>query len=1077
MVLTVLTVSGMTCGACSSAITSTLEKIEGVQEASVSLITEEASVKHEKAITPEAIKDAIEDCGFDAIVISTEDDVSDGQVLQQEKIYETKLSVQGMTCGACTSAITSIIEPKAGVLKFDISLVTEEAVVKHNDSITPEQLKEAIDDAGFDAEILETIELTKSLSKPTDLVETIVSIKGMTCGACTSSITNVLNDIEGVVSADVSLVTEEAKIKHFQSINPQLFKETIDDCGFDAEIIETITEENQSPLFETTKFDLDTNVDLIDIEEQLSGVKGYISSNMINSTTISITYDSTKTGVRYLVRDFHNLGIQAEPQNVLDTTSQISSLSKVKEIQFWKSSFIKSFLIGVPMFIVNNVFPETDVDISSHLLHGIYMETMIEWGLASYIQFGVGKFFYINAYNSFKHGSGTMDTLICVSTSISYFFSVLTILISIVKNDQSHTPKTLFETGVLLICFVSLGKWLENKAKSETSSSLSKLINLTSTDCTIVASPEKFDANQNNTLMKIPINYLQVNDIVEVKAGEKIPADGFILSGESEVDESLLTGESLPIHKKESDRVIGGSINGVGTLFVKITTTSENSQFSKIIKLVKSAQMNRAPIQSFADYIAGIFVPTIISLAIFTFICWTIICYALPNPPAIFNNVNGKVYICLKIAISVIVVACPCALGLAAPTAIMVGTGVGASNGVLIKGGDVLESANNVDVLLFDKTGTLTIGSMVVQNSQTIGDWSEDTVLDIVGSVESKSEHPIGVAITKYSLERLGQFKSFIESSEVKIGKGIEARVDLNGQKFDVVIGNLKVFSDDFVKENNDRIKFDSECTISHVSINGQYAGYLELQDEVKKDSVNVINYLKSNGYQVAMVSGDSKKAANNIAAQVGISPNNVYAEFSPYEKEQLVVDFQSRGLNVAFIGDGINDSPALAQSNLGIAIASGTDIALEAADIVLLNNELKLSGITSAISISIATLKRIKWNLFWSCVYNLTMLPVAMGVLIPWGIHMNPLVAGLAMAFSSVSVVVSSLLLKTWTPPDISKFTSYDEGYDYDLELGGPSTKNTKWNLKDSVKRMINKDKKQDITADDIELREGLLH
>ncbi|CAM9011421.1 unnamed protein product [Wickerhamomyces anomalus] len=1071
MVNTVLTVSGMTCGACSSAVTNALTSIDGVQDASVSLITEEANVKHSSSVSATDLQTAIEDCGFDAIVISSEDETP--------RVFETKLSVKGMTCGACTSSITSIIEPKAGVGKFDISLVTEEAVVKHDDTIKPSQLKEWIDDAGFDAEILESREITNGTSgslpnKPTGLeqAETTISIKGMTCGACTSSVTNVLNDIEGVLDASVSLVTEEARVKHFKTLNPSVLKDAIEDCGFDAEIVDTVTQNNQSPLIETTKFTVDSDLDLVGLEQQMSQFKGYISSSLIDEYSIAVTYDSAKTGVRFLVRDFQSIGVIAQPQNIIDATSQISSLNKVKEIEFWKSSFIKSLFIGVPMFIVNNVFPATDLDSSWHIFHGLYMESLIEWGLASYIQFGAGKFFYINAYNSLKHGSGTMDLLICISTNISYFFSVLTILISFFRGSDKTPPKTLFETAVLLINFVSLGKWMENKAKSETSSSLSKLINLTSTECTIVQEPENFDLNSVNQVMTIPINYLQINDILEIKAGEKIPADGFIINGESEIDESLLTGESLPIFKKESDRVIGGSINGVGHLFVKVTSTSENSQFSKIIKLVKSAQMNKAPIQSYADYVAGIFVPTIITLSFLTFICWIIICEVLPNPPAVFNNVNGKLYICLKIAISVIVVACPCALGLAAPTAVMVGTGVGASNGVLIKGGEVLETANNVDVLLFDKTGTLTIGSMIVSNFRVFGDWAESLVLELVGAVEAKSEHPIGVAITKHATEVLGPFNTVIDSSEVKIGKGIIANVSLNGKKYEVAIGNLKTFSDDFLKENTDRLKVDSDNTVAHIAINNQYVGYLELEDAVKKDSATVINFLKYEGYEVAMVTGDSAKAANKIAAQVGIPYKNVYSEISPYGKEQLVRDFQSRGLKVAFIGDGINDSPALAQSDLGIAIASGTDIALEAADIVFLNNELKLNGISSALSISNSTLRRIKWNLFWSCVYNMTMLPIAMGVLIPWGIQLSPLAAGAAMAFSSVSVVLSSLWLKRWTPPDISKYANYDSGYDYDLENG---KKSSRWDLKRSVKRMIKGNSKN--SPGDIELQTGLLN
>jgi Cu+-exporting ATPase len=1045
-------------------ISKELEVVDGVSSAVVSLITEEAVVRHDRGVTPEQLKETIEDCGFEAQVVSTAQD--DAREVQGP--WRTRLKVTGMTCSNCTQAITKAIQPLQGVSKFDISLITEEAVVDHNDSITAAQLKEEIEDCGFDAEVIETADFSHD-----EIVETVISVKGMTCGACTSSVTNVLNDLSGVVGASVSLLTEQALVKHYKSLGANELCEAIEDCGFDAKVLETL-DSKQSPLMETTNFEVDN----VEGFEALNACHGVISTLLIGDGCLAIKYDSNVTGVRDLIASMREININATPQKVVDVGSQLETLKKLKEISFWKWNFIKTAVVGFPMFIVHHVLSVFGIKISLHLFHGLYLQSVIELVLSTYIQFTVGLFFWRNAISSFKHGSGTMDTLVCISTNISYYFSIFTMVLCFINNSTKMAPHTLFETAVLLMNFVSLGKWLESKAKSETSTALSKLISLTSAECTIVDDVNTFDpaTGVSGTTVIIPIDYLQVNDIVDIKPGERIPADGIIVHGASEIDESLFTGESLPIPKHINDKVIGGSINGVGHIFVKVATTSENSQLAKIIKLVKTAQMNRAPIQSYADYIASIFVPTIVVLSLLTFFSWLILCHTLTNPPAVFNDANGETYICLKIAISVIVVACPCALGLAAPTGIMVGTGVGASNGILIKGGDILEIANDIDVILFDKTGTLTLGEMIVKEAHILGDMDTEIVMQIIGSTESKSEHPIGVAITHQAKFMLGvdNFEAAVEDFEVQVGKGLVGNVTFKGNKYNVEVGNLKMFSDEFLKSDPvfSQLMIDSDNTLAHIVINGQYQGYLELQDMVKKDSKAVISYFKSQGYEVAMVTGDSQKAANKIASQVGIPMRNVYAEISPYGKEQLVRDFQSRDLTVAFVGDGINDSPALATSDLGIAIASGSDIAIEAADIVILKNEAKLSGVSSALSIAVKTFNKIKWNFFWSSVYNLTMVPLAMGVLIPWGIQMSPLVAGMSMALSSVSVVINSLFLKRWTAPDISQYELMDDDEDFDVESGQKRSK--KWNLGKSIKGMLNSNKKKE---QDIELQEGLLN
>lgn len=1026
-----------------------------MESANVSLITEEAVVAHSDTLSSKELKDAVEECGFDSEVLGTKD----GQLSAR-----TRVKVSGMTCSNCTQAVTKAVEPLKGVSRFEISLITEEALVEHDQSLKPADILEAIEDCGFDAEIVDS-----STVMGDEIVESVISVKGMTCGACSSSITNVLNDISEVVTASVSLITEQAHVKHYKSLKADKLCEAIEDCGFDAAVVETL-DSRQSPLVEVTNFEVDSTEGLHSVNSSV----GVISTSLLDSQTVAIKYDSTSTGVRDLIAVMRNININATPQNVVSVTSQIEALSKQKEIGFWKKNFLMTAIVGFPMFFVDHILPVFAIEPSLHLFHGLYLQSLIELVFATYIQFTVGLYFLKNAMNSLKHGSGTMDTLVAISTNISYFFSIFTILLCFFNNSEMP-PHTLFETAVVLMNFVSLGKWLESKANSETSASLSNLMSLTSAECTIVEDRSTFDAQTGicGKTVTIPMNYLQVNDVVDVKPGEKIPADGIILHGSSEVDESLFTGESLPITKQQNDRVIGGSINGVGHIYIKVSTTSENSQLSNIIKLVKSAQMNRAPIQSYADFIASIFVPTILILSVLTFICWLVICNLMSNPPAVFNDVNGKVYICIKIAISVIVVACPCALGLAAPTAIMVGTGVGAYNGILMKGGDVLECANNVDIILFDKTGTLTLGQMMVKEAHLIGGLDRDIVMQLIGAVENNSEHPVGVAIVEMAKTALmvESFKTSVEDFEVLVGKGLYGFCTLNNVKYEVQVGNLKLFSEEMLASDPvfTSLKIESDNTLAHILIDGNYEGYLEIQDMIKDDSPAVVSYLKEQGYEVAMVTGDSQSVANKIASQVGIPMRNVFAEISPYGKEQLVRDFQSNGLNVAFVGDGINDSPALATANLGIAIASGSDIALEAADIVVLNNQKKLSGVISSISIAVATFNKIKWNFFWSSVYNLTMVPLAMGVLIPWGVQVSPLFAGLAMALSSVSVVLSSLWLKRWTPPSILHYELASD--DFDPEAG---QKRPKWSMGKSIRGILGKKKKE--PQQEIELQEGLL-
>lgn len=966
------------------------------------------------------------------------------------EMREVILAVHGMTCSACVNTLTTQLRALAGVIKCDISLVTNECQVAYDDGATTDSIKETIEDCGFDCEILDDKDTTTTTTR-----QGLLSIQGMTCGSCVSTVTKQVEGIEGVESVVVSLVTEECHVIYDPSKTTlDSIRETIEDCGFDSSIItddvgapnlsektvvlkllEDSDDEFPPPLSsftESFQFLLDLGVISIDISDELH--------------TLTVKYNSSKLGIRDLLTHIENTGCKFTVYSNLNSSTQLRLLSKEEEIKFWKRNCISSSLLALtcmalymivpmmaPSLVHKHIFPYRETS----FIKGLFYRDIIGVILASYIQFGIGSYFYKAAWASFKHGSGTMDTLVCVSTTSAYAFSIISLLHNLFHpSDTGKLPKIVFDTSVMIISYISIGKYLETLAKSQTSTALSKLIQLTPSVCSILLGTG-FDETT-----EIPIELLQVHDIVEIKPGMKIPGDGIIIRGESEIDESLMTGESILVPKKEGSLVIAGSINGSGHFYFKATTVGEETKLANIIKVMKQAQLTKAPIQGYADYLASIFVPGILILAVLTFFIWCIILETSANPPTIFssNTKADNFFICLQTATSVVIVACPCALGLATPTAIMVGTGVGAQNGVLIKGGEVLEKFNGISTFVFDKTGTLTTGFMVVKkflkDLSGIEKLDEDEVLACIKATESISDHPVSKAIVRYcdSLNRSKASNAVVLESEYVLGKGIISKCEVNGNTYDVLIGNEALIPDEVLKVSRINHKeLDQGHTISYVSVNAHVFGLFEINDEVKHDSYETIQYLQRNGYETYMITGDNNSAAKRVAREVGIDFQNVYSDVSPTGKCDLVKKIQEEeGKNkVAVVGDGINDAPALALSDLGIAISTGTEIAIEAADIVILcdsdPNTIGLKGLVNAIDISLKTFKRIKLNLFWALCYNVFMIPIAMGVLIPWGVTLPPMLAGLAMAFSSVSVVLSSLRLKKWSPPDIKSHRASD--------------------------------------------------
>lgn len=1078
-------VKGMTCGLCTAAVTEALQQVPGVLLASVLLLTEEALVTYDPTTSADALRLVIEDCGFDAETLRTD---QDSKPENPKTPLVTLLLVLGMTCGLCLATITEQLEKMPGVELVAVSLVTEVARVVHSPKVAPLELVGVIEDCGFEAEVQLLVQ-----SKGPQMAVSRFHVDGMTCALCLLAITTALLAVDGIETAAVSEITEEALVKHTPAVKPDEIRTTIEDCGFDARLIRSLMES------EPLQADLDTedevNLQIFGaddrahwnaaIDNYLEAQPGVIShqalfalagehdddneDTMVND--LHIIYNPQEVGIRALYDGLHALDptgtVRFVIVNSVDQTLalQLKILSRVNEINFWRNNFLHAVLVGLPVMALSwthSLLPWN----RWRLFPGVYVTLVIQLVLTVYIQFWLARPF-LKKFVVFvvKRANALMDVLVSISTMVLFVFSLFAMAVGAYNGKtQDRVPKTLFETTAMLVMFISFGKWLENRAKGATLTALSKLLQLTPTSCTIVADVKAYEADPlaPYTTRTIGVDLIQAGDVAVVLPGAKISADGRIIDGETEVDELLITGELLPVYKGPGDEVIGGLINGLGALHIKVTRSLKKSQLQQIINLVKELQVNRAPVQRFADFVAARFVPLVIVLALTTFVIWLMICMAIhpDRLPMVFSkDENGRFFVCLKLGISVIIVACPCALGLAAPTAVMVGTGVGAEHGVLIKGGDIFERVQGLNVLLFDKTGTLTTGRMRVVNFHQVGKHMSDDWWGMVGALEETSEHPVGRLIVQGARRELGlTFEGDVlpwlaSDTKTFAGLGLRGICTKGAMAHTVYVGNYNMIKREFPHlelAELDSVVLHLEAlvnTMAHVVIDGEYAGYIELTDQLKANTKEIIHHLNYvEGYQVGIVTGDSRGAALKIAKELGIPSSNVFAEVSPVHKDKVIVDLKTRlpGVGVGFIGDGINDAPALAQADVGMAISSGTDIAMELADVVLLGGSSQqrgdLYGVVTALAISRATFSRVKWNFVWAALYNLVMLPFAMGCFLPLNLMLPPIAAGAAMMLSLVSVVVNSLMLKRWQPPVLNGLpVDYedDEFGGFDLSKG----------------------------------------
>lgn len=1101
MATTTLKVEGMTCGACTSAIESAFKDVDGAKSVVVSLVMERAVVEHDPTIlTPEKVREIIEDRGFDAEVLTTEfskpvdhrQNTMSRTSGSANTLSTTILSVKGLTCSSCTSAIEAGLTNTPGVAEVTVSLLSERAVVKHDFcQITADQIAEIIEDRGFEATIIDqkgpkdslgaAAEIGSESQRQSAQMKTTVSIEGMTCGACTSAVENALKDQPGLVRFNISLLAERGLVIHDPSVLPaSKIAELIEDAGFDVRILSS---EADSSLQHQTSTSLNFSVyGLTDaasattLESRLCSIPGVLMADVrLSGSRATISYQPNKIGIRALVETIENAGYNALLVDSEDNNAQLESLAKTKEIQEWRRAFWIAFSFAVPVMVISMIIPMylPSLDFGRfEIIRGLFLGDVVCLFLTVPVQFGIGMRFYRSSFKALRHGAPTMDVLVMLSTTLAFGFSILTMLVSILCMPHSR-PNIVFETSTMLITFITLGRWLENRAKGQTSRALSRLMSLTPSMATIYDDPiaaEKLaeasqtdgilagekDASSNTTrhanLKSIPTELIQVGDVVCLRPGDKIAADGVVIRGESYVDESMVTGEANPIRKIRGNQVIAGTVNGAGWVDFRVVRAGRDTQLSQIVKLVQNAQTSRAPIQRMADIVAGYFVPAILTLGFVTFFGWMILSHLLPNPPEIFlrNNSGGTLMVCLKLCISVIVFACPCALGLSTPTAVMVGTGVGAEHGILVKGGAALEAATKIRHVVFDKTGTLTTGKTTVADAKiepvwVSNEWRRRLWWLLVGLTEMTSEHPIGKTIVSAAKLENGlavddPLDGSIVDFEATVGKGVSAIVEpssgVERTRYNVAVGNAV-----FLRSRNVRVpatadpeaqgtatsntlqssKYDmmNGATLVHIAIDNTYAGTISLQDSLKPTAKATIAALHRMGLTTSLVTGDTLSTARAVATAVGIPLDSIHASVSPLDKQSIIAELQTdSGMCVAMVGDGINDSPALATASVGIALSSGTDVAMEAADIVLMRPD-DLLSVPASLCLAKSIFRRIKLNLLWACMYNAVGLPFAMGLFLPFGgISLHPMAAGAAMAASSVSVVVSSLLLKLWKRP-----------------------------------------------------------
>uniref|UniRef100_A0A673GPC9 Copper-transporting ATPase 2 n=1 Tax=Sinocyclocheilus rhinocerous TaxID=307959 RepID=A0A673GPC9_9TELE len=1048
-------IEGMTCNSCVQAIEGMVSQRAGVHAIKVNLQEKKGIVTFDASLTsPEELRAAIEDMGFEAWLDQGCENIS-------EYIPHT-VKIIFLLCSALNVFTFFLSFKDSGV--YDVSSssqMSSDLKQSHTSKSSP-------------------IEITRDNpcgSEDRETRKCFVHVTGMTCASCVANIEKNLLKHKGIKSVFVALMAGKAEVKYDPGLlDPAQIVQLISRLGFGASVMEENTV--QDGVLDLSVTGMTCASCVHNIESKLMRTKGILEASVALATNKAhVKFDPDLIGSRDIVRIIEGLGFGV---SLIKNEGLNNTLDHQEEIRQWKHSFLFSLVFGIPvmglmiyMMVMDSQHKEHggSMPVDQNILPGLSIINLAFFLLCTPVQFLGGRYFYIQAYRSLRHGVANMDVLIVLATTIAYVYSFIVLIVAMIEGAK-QSPLTFFDTPPMLFVFIALGRWLEHVAKSKTSEALAKLMSLQATDATIVT------LGRDNTIIReerVSVELVQRGDVVKVAPGGKFPVDGKVIEGTSMADESLITGEPMPVIKKPGSCVIAGSINAHGALLVEATHVGAETTLSQIVKLVEEAQTSKAPIQQLADKLSGYFVPFIVVISVLTVVAWLIIGFLdfevvakyFPGYNQNIPRTEVIVRFAFQASITVLSIACPCSLGLATPTAVMVGTGVGAQNGILIKGGEPLEMAHKVGAVMFDKTGTITKGVPQVTRVLVLWDRARlplQKVLAVVGTAEASSEHPLGMAVAKHCKEELGtETLGYCHDFQAVPGCGISCKVsniedllqniimahislnELNSYprpSYSVLIGNRQ-----WMMRNGLEVTADVDDAMSShetkgqtailVAIDGVLCAMLAVADTVKEESALAVHTLSSMGIEVFMVTGDNRRTARAIATQVGI--RKVFAEVLPSHKVAKVQELQERGLKVAMVGDGVNDSPALAHADLGIAIGTGTDVAIEAADIVLLRND--LLDVVASIELSKKTVQRIRINFVFALIYNLLGIPIAAGVFMPVGMVLQPWMGSAAMAASSVSVVLSSLLLRLYKKTSAEEYESRAQNHRLSLSPSQVST------------------------------------